>query len=95
MFSIINTGLVKVLVWFSPGPRAISSLAPRSVRPVSDPRDIPEPSLLLPLPAAETGQPTSPTAPGSSHTPASSSVNESTHTQEFASPRRGGNRHGR
>jgi hypothetical protein len=84
MFSIINTGLVRVLVWYSPGSRAISSLAPRSARPVTDPRDIPEPSLILPWPSPEAGQPTSPTAPGSSHTPAFSSVNESSHTQEFA-----------
>jgi hypothetical protein len=88
MFSIINTGLVSVLVWYSPGPRAICTLAPRCARPVSDPRDIPEPSLLLPWVAPDAGQPTSPMAPGSSHTPPFSSVNESTHTQELARDRR-------
>jgi hypothetical protein len=83
MFSIINTGMVRVLVWYSPGPRTISTLAPRSVAPAHEPRAIPDPSLILPWSVPHEARPTSPMAPGSSHTPASSSVGECSHTQEF------------
>ena len=42
MFSIISTGLLRALVWYSPGSRAISTLAPRSAQPgersAGDPR---------------------------------------------------------
>jgi hypothetical protein len=82
MFSIIDTGVVRALVWYSPGSQAISSLAPRSAHPVTDPRDIPEPSpipLLPPVPPAATGL----AAPTGSHTPASTELRESSHTQEF------------
>jgi hypothetical protein len=84
MFSIINTGLANVLVWFSPGSRAISTLAPLSARPVSDPHAIPEPSLLPPLPRrCETSAALHQAASGSSQTPAFSDARESSHTQEF------------
>lgn len=84
MFSIINTGLANVLVWFSPGSRAISTLAPLSARPVSDRDAIPGPSPLPP-PARrrETPEALAAAASGSSHTPAFSEVCESSHTQEF------------
>jgi hypothetical protein len=83
MFSIINTGVARALVWYSPGSRAISSLAPSSAHPVTDPRDIPEPSpiplLPPPVPPATTGL----AAPTGSHTPASTELHASSHTQEF------------
>ena len=84
MFSIINTGLANVLVWFSPGSQAISTLAPLSARPVSDPDAIPGPSLLPPLPRRhETSAALPPAASNSSHTSAFSDMRESSHTQEF------------
>jgi len=83
MFSIINTGVAPALVWYSPGSQAISSLAPRSAHPVTDPRDIPEPSLIPPLPPPAPRAATGPTAPTGSHTPASTELRESSHTQEF------------
>lgn len=85
MFSIIDTGLVKALVWFSPGSRAKASLAPGSARPVADPRAIPAPSLIQPMRAGyEERRCASSAEPGASHTPETSSVRESSHTQEFA-----------
>jgi hypothetical protein len=85
MFSIINTGLANVLLWFSPGSQAISTLAPLSARPVRDPDAIPGPSLLPPLPRRhETSAALAATASNSSHTSAFSDMRESSHTQEFA-----------
>jgi len=85
MFSIINTGLVNVLVCFSPGSCAVSTLAPGSARPASDPREMPRPSPIRPRPAAGEGErAASPTTTASSHTPASSYMHESSHTQEFS-----------
>jgi hypothetical protein len=84
MFSIINTGLANILVWFSPGSQAISTLAPRSARPVSDPGAIPGPSLLPPRRRRNaSSEAASLAASGASHTPAFSGVRESSHTQEF------------
>jgi hypothetical protein len=84
MFSIIDTGLVKVLVWFSPGSRAISTLAPRSARPVSDRHGIPDPSLVPPQALVEGTVVAGVAAIArSSHTPTGSDVHESSHTQEF------------
>lgn len=85
MFSIISTGFLRILVWYSPGSQAISTLAPRWAHPASDPRTIPGPSLIPSRMAAEeVTQPHTEPAPGGSHTPARSSVRESSHTQEFA-----------
>jgi hypothetical protein len=84
MFSIINVGLAQVLVWFSPGPQTISTLAPPSARPVSGRHAIPGPSLILPQALGiEAVQATAVAAAGSSHTPARSDIRESSHTQEF------------
>jgi hypothetical protein len=84
MFSIIDTGLVKALVWFSPGSRAKSSLAPHSARPVADPGALPAPSLIVPrLAGYEECRRATAQEPGASHTPETSSVRESSHTQEF------------
>ena len=85
MFSIINTGWAEVLLWFSPGSRAVSTLAPRAARPVCDARAIPGPSLLHPRPRiSETPAAPSPLALRSSHTRAFSGMRGSSHTQEFA-----------
>jgi hypothetical protein len=84
MFSIIDTGLVKVLVWFSPGSRAISTLAPRPARAAIDRSGIPDPSLILPHTLVEGAVAAGVVAlAGSSHTPAWSDMHESSHTQEF------------
>ena len=85
MFSIISTGLENVLVWFSPGSQAISTLAPHSAQPVGDAGAMPAP-LPLPLrrPRVQTGAGMPPSASGASHTSAFSDVRESSHTQEFA-----------
>jgi hypothetical protein len=84
MFSIINTGLANVLVWFSPGSQAISTLAPLSARPVSDPDAIPKPAPLPWLPRRHGSfQALPPAASDSSHTSAFSDMRESSHTQEF------------
>ncbi|MFI5005116.1 MAG: hypothetical protein ACHQE6_08885 [Solirubrobacterales bacterium] len=89
MFSIINTGFIPSLVWYSPGPRAISTLAPRFAQPVSDPRRIPRPSPIPPATASlRAAQPATSIAPTDSHTPASSGLRESSHTQEFIRARR-------
>jgi len=88
MFSIINTGLIRALVWYSPGSQAISTLAPRSAHPVTDARDIPAPSPI-PLQAAPVQAPAAAlTAPTGSHTPASTELRKSSHTQEFTRARR-------
>lgn len=85
MFSIIDTGFVKALVWFSPGSRAKASLAPRWARPVADPSSIPAPSLILPMRAGyKERRCASSVEPGASHTSETSSVRESSHTGEFA-----------
>jgi hypothetical protein len=84
MFSIINTGWAGILVWFSPGSQAISTLAPRSARPVRDPDALPKPSLVPawgPFRAAAAGA--SGAAVAYSRTPARPSPRGSSHTQEF------------
>jgi hypothetical protein len=84
MFSIINTGLAGVLVWFSPGSQAKTTLAPCSARPVRDPGALPGPSLVSPRPLFPGAlAATSPATIGCSHTPARPSSRESSHTREF------------
>jgi hypothetical protein len=85
MFSIINTESIKALIWHVPAPGATSFAPPARVA-----RDLPAPSLLIPylLPPPR-AQPTSPMAPESSHTSASSAARESSHTQEFTAATRG------
>jgi hypothetical protein len=84
----MNMGFIRSLVWYSPGSRAISNLAPRSAQPVSDPRRIPRPSPILPPTGSlRAAQPANSSAPTDSHTPASSGLRESSHTQEFVRTR--------
>ncbi|HXA53382.1 MAG TPA: hypothetical protein VNV37_00760 [Solirubrobacteraceae bacterium] len=93
MFSIVNAGLLTELVWYSPGSRAISTLAPRSARPPRDPCAIPAPVPIAPW--APSRLAVRPAAPCDSHTQERSRAHESSHTQEFARahrprPRRSG-----
>jgi hypothetical protein len=84
MFSIINTGLANVLVWFSPGSQAVSTLAPHSTRPASDCETLPAALPLSPWrPHRETSGALQPNASAASHTSACSDMRESSHTQEF------------
>jgi hypothetical protein len=81
MFSIISTGFLRTLVWYTPGSQAISTLTPRSAHP-GNPRDIPAPAVIPPWVGPT--QAVEPTAPSGSHTQAHSLARESSHTQEFA-----------
>jgi hypothetical protein len=84
MFSIINTGLVKALVWFSPGSRAVSTIAPRGAQPARDPSPPTEYSPLPPRaqPIAS-DRASARWEAGRSQTRSSSQLCESSHTQEF------------
>jgi hypothetical protein len=81
MFSIISTGFLRTLVWYTPGSQAISTLTPRSAHP-GDPRDIPAPAAIPPWVGPMQTMESS--APSGSHTQAHSIAHESSHTQEFA-----------
>jgi hypothetical protein len=84
MFSIMSTGLENVLVWFSPGSQAISTLAPHSARPADEAAEMPAPLPLPPhRPRARTAAGIPPSGSDASHTSAFSDVRESSHTQEF------------
>jgi hypothetical protein len=83
MFSIINTGLVQVLVWFSPGSRAVSTLAPPSAQPICNRDGIPAAALVLPQLLGLEAMRAGPEEAGTSHTPTGSDARESSHTQEF------------
>jgi hypothetical protein len=80
MFSIIGFGFASQLVWYTPGPHTISTLAPRSARPPRDLRDVPEPT---PLARSAPPRAAVPVAPNGSQTPACSQAHESSHTQDF------------
>ena len=73
------------MVWYSPGSRAISTLAPDSAHP-SDRRQMPEPAPLPPWRAPS--RPAQPEDPNGSHTDSRSLAHESSHTQEFVRLRR-------
>jgi len=81
MFSIINTGLANILVWFSPGAQTVSTPVPHSPRAVSSSAAAPARSPLSRW--REHRAELSPKAGAASHTSASSDAHESSHTQEF------------
>lgn len=81
MFSIIDTGWAKALVWFSPGPQTISTIVPRSGHPAPAPREMPAPSLISSGSHDHAERRCS--AQTDSHTPGTSNAHESSHTQEF------------
>lgn len=87
MFSIVNKGVVKALVWFSAGPAAVFSFAPPAGRPPMDASALNDRKRVMPsleIYAGSFSDATRETAE-SSCTSTSVSACESSHTQEFAS----------